>query len=246
MSRITLEDLNALEDDVAEDIPEHMEEDNDEEEQLFAHWQSIANAHQVELPRELTGPIQQLSRNNQARENVPYQPITCHEQCNEIIYEECFYPSGKWAHVIKGEKLYEQSVSLAFMKLMHYICGENSAGHYLGMTIPIINDLQMTEERNSFVQNIITGYYLPEQFQDHPPQPVDPDVIIVDRQDMSIISRGFRGSTTEQIIMREIETLSELLGSTHAYLRDTYIVATYENPSVSHRRNEIWFIRHSQ
>ncbi|XP_078398906.1 heme-binding protein soul4 isoform X2 [Cetorhinus maximus] len=246
MSRITLEDLNALEDDVAEDIPEHMEEDNDEEEQLFVHWQSIANAHQVELPREMTGPIQQLSRNNQARENVPYQPITCLEKCNEIIYEERFYPSGKWAHVIKGEKLYEQSISLAFMKLMRYICGENSAGHYLGMTIPIINELQMTEERNSFVQDIITGYYLPEQFQDHPPQPVDPDVIIVDRQDMSIISRGFRGSTTEQIIMREIETLSELLGSTHAYLRDTYIVATYENPSVPHRRNEIWFIRHSQ
>ncbi|XP_051880106.1 heme-binding protein soul4 isoform X3 [Pristis pectinata] len=250
MSRITLEELIALEDvpldDVAEATPEPVEEDHEQQEQRFAHWQRVANAHQVDLPRNMIGPIQQLSRNNQAQEVVPHQPIRCHEKCNEVIYEERLYLAGKWAHVITGEKLYEQSISMAFMKLMRYICSENSAGHFLGMTIPIINEIQMTEERNGLVQDIITGYYLPAHFQDQPPQPADPDIIIVERQAMRIISRSFHGSTTEQTILHEIETLSELLGSTDSFLTDTYIVATYENPSVPHQRNEIWFISHSQ
>lgn len=49
-------------------------------------------------------------------------------QCEEAAYEERHYPAGKWACVTKGEPLYEQSISLSFMKLMRYICKENSVG----------------------------------------------------------------------------------------------------------------------
>lgn len=49
-------------------------------------------------------------------------------QMGEVLYEERLYPAGNWACVTRGEDLYEQSISMAFMKLMRFICKENSAG----------------------------------------------------------------------------------------------------------------------
>lgn len=46
----------------------------------------------------------------------------------EVAYEERVYPAGNWACVTRGEDLYEQSISMSFMKLMRFICKENSAG----------------------------------------------------------------------------------------------------------------------
>lgn len=49
-------------------------------------------------------------------------------QMGEVLYEERVYPAGYWACVTRGEALYEQSISMGFMKLMRFICKENSAG----------------------------------------------------------------------------------------------------------------------
>lgn len=49
-------------------------------------------------------------------------------QCEAAAYEERQYPAGKWACVTMGEPMYEQSISMSFMKLMRYICKENSVG----------------------------------------------------------------------------------------------------------------------
>lgn len=62
----------------------------------------------------------------------------------------------------------------------------------------------------------------------------------------SLCRRVFYGMTTEETILREISLLWELLGPTDVVLRETYIVASYENPSVPQRRNEIWFIRRAE
>lgn len=49
-------------------------------------------------------------------------------QMGEVLYEERVYPAGNWACVTRREDLYEQSISMGFMKLMRFICKENSAG----------------------------------------------------------------------------------------------------------------------
>ncbi|KAK1171694.1 heme-binding protein soul4 [Acipenser oxyrinchus oxyrinchus] len=246
MARITFEDLAAMDDElldenVAEDNPEPMNEE--EEERLLAHWQAVASTHHVVVPQEMAAPIQQMARQTQERQPVPFVPLSCHEKNKEILYEERVYPAGKWAYVIKGEDLYEQSISMAFMKLMRYICNENSAGRYLGMTVPILNEIQMAKNEKSFVRDILTAYYLPAEFQDKPPEPTDPDIQIVQRETVRVITRVFYGTTTEETIMQQISLLWELLGSTDDFLRETYMVAVYENPGVPGRRNEIWFIR---
>lgn len=53
----------------------------------------------------------------------------------EVLYEERVYPAGYWACVTRGEDLYEQSISMAFMKLMRFICKENSAGQALPLDL---------------------------------------------------------------------------------------------------------------
>uniref|UniRef100_W5NFZ5 Heme-binding protein soul4 n=1 Tax=Lepisosteus oculatus TaxID=7918 RepID=W5NFZ5_LEPOC len=246
MARITFEDLAELEDEQLDnDVPEDNSEpmDEEEEERLLAHWQAVASTHQVSVPQEMSGPIQLMTRQSQVREQVPYVTVSRHEKLDETVYEERVYPAGKWACVTKGEDLYEQSISMAFMKLMRYICKENSTGRYLGMTVPVVNKIQILEDGTGFVREILTAYYLPAEFQDNPPDPTDPEIAIIQRGPLRVITRVFLGTTTEETITRQISLLWELLGSTDDFHRDMYMVAVYENPGVACRRNEIWFIR---
>ncbi|KAM9239909.1 heme-binding protein 1-like [Leptosomus discolor] len=246
MARITLEDLDGLGEEGAAGGGEGGGEDDDDDEEerdrLFAHWEAVASTHRVSLPRDMTGPIVQMTRHNQAREPVPYVTLGRHEKCEEAAYEERQYPAGKWACVTKGEPMYEQSISMSFMKLMRYICKENSVGCYLGMTVPVLNEIRLTKEGTKLEREVVTAYYLPREFQQNPPVPMDPEIHITERAPLRVITRVFYGMTTEETILREINLFWELLGSTDTVLRETYIVAAYENPSIPQRRNEIWFI----
>ncbi|KAJ8377596.1 hypothetical protein AAFF_G00255540, partial [Aldrovandia affinis] len=111
-------------DDDFTDNPEPMDEE--EQERLYSHWQAVASTHQVSVPREMTGPIQEMTRQNQQQEAVPFATVSQHEKLGSVAYEDRVYPAGKWACITRGEELYEQSISMAFMKLMRYICKENS------------------------------------------------------------------------------------------------------------------------
>ncbi|XP_071596095.1 heme-binding protein 1-like [Heliangelus exortis] len=245
MARIRLEDLDGLDEEEAAGGGEEDEEEEDEEEErgrLFSHWEAVASTHRVSLPRDMAGPIVQMTRHSQAREPVPYVTLSQHEECEEAAYEERWYPAGKWACVTKGEPMYEQSISMSFMKLMRYICEENSVGCYLGMTVPVLNEIHLTKEGTELEREVVTAYYLPGEFQQNPPVPTDPEIHIIERAPLRVITRVFYGTTTEETILREISLFCELLGSTDTVLQETYIVATYENPSIPQRRNEIWFI----
>ncbi|KAM4604032.1 heme-binding protein soul4 isoform 1-T2 [Polymixia lowei] len=245
MALISLEDLDGLDDEQLDDDitdnPEPMDEA--ERERLFNHWQAVASTHQVSVPPEMTGPIQEMTRRNQQREQIPFALTSRHEKRGDFLYEERVYPAGNWACITKGEKLYEQSISLAFMKLMRFICKENSTGRYLGITIPIVSNIHMMADSNSFEKDILTAYYLPAEFQANPPQPTDPDITIVYRSPFRVIARTFFGTTTEETISPQITMLWEILGVTEDLHHDNYMVAVYENPGVQCRRNEIWFIR---
>ncbi|GAB0187613.1 heme-binding protein 1-like [Grus japonensis] len=241
MARITLEDLDGLGEEAAAGDEEE-EEEEEERGRLFAHWEAVASTHRVSLPPDMAGPIVQMTRHNQAREPVPYITLSQREKCEEAAYEERQYPAGKWACVTKGEPMYEQSISMSFMKLMRYICKENSVGCYLGMTVPVLNEIHLTKEGTKLEREVVTAYYLPAEFQQNPPVPTDPEIHITERAPLRVITRVFYGMTTEETILREISVFWELLGSTDTVLRETYIVAAYENPSIPQRRNEIWFI----
>lgn len=49
-------------------------------------------------------------------------------QLGDLLYEKRQYGKAKWACIKMKEKQYEQSICLGFMKLMRYICEQNSSG----------------------------------------------------------------------------------------------------------------------
>lgn len=57
------------------------------------------------------------------------------------------------------------------------------------MTVPIVNELNMLEDGTSFGKDVLTAYYLPAAFQANPPQPSDPDISIIHRDAIRVITR---------------------------------------------------------
>ncbi|XP_075470496.1 heme-binding protein 1-like [Ascaphus truei] len=251
---ITLDDLDNMTDELGADsaynsngsIGEEAEPmDDGEQDRLLNYWQDVGRGHQVEVPNEMAEPIQQLSRNNRSeeRQRVPFLLLSRKEKCGEVLYEKRQYGKGKWACIKMQEEQYEQSICLGFMKLMRYICEQNSSGVYLGMTIPIVTIVHTDEARSGMTRSVTVAYYVPTQHQDQPPQPTDQDVSIEEWPPTVAYTRSFGGVTNEESIMREIHLLAEVLGSPEPCLRDTFIVAGYTNPAAVNRQNEIWFLQ---
>ncbi|XP_008314580.1 heme-binding protein soul4 [Cynoglossus semilaevis] len=244
MALISLDDLEGLEDEQLDDFTDNPEPmDEEDSERLLAHWQAVASTHQVSVPSEMTAPIQEMTRNRQLREPLSFTPISRHEKMGELLYEEREYPAGYWASVTQGEDLYEQSISIGFMKLMRFICKENSAGRYLGMTVPVLSNVQLKEDGVTFQRDVQTSFFLPAEFQNNTLHPSDSDITIVHREPFRVVARTFLGTTTEETISNQIRQFWEILGSVGDIHPNEYLVAVYENPGVPRRRNEIWFIR---
>lgn len=49
-------------------------------------------------------------------------------QCGELLYEKRQYEKGNWACITMREDTYEQSICYGFMRIMRYICQQNSLG----------------------------------------------------------------------------------------------------------------------
>ncbi|XP_068803724.1 heme-binding protein 2 [Struthio camelus] len=252
---ITLEDLDGMAEESADSAyhshgsspeEEAAERTEDEEqERLLSYWQSVGRGHQVDVPRDMAEPIQQLTRNNspQERQTIPFTLIQRKEKLGDLLYEKRQYGKAKWACIKMKEKQYEQSICLGFMKLMRYICEQNSSGLYLGITVPIVTIVHTNESQSEMTQSVTVAYYLPEVLQDQPPHPFDSDIIIEEWPSTIVYSRSFRGITNEDSIMREINLLAEILESPELCLQDTFIIAGYTNPAAANRLNEIWFLQ---
>uniref|UniRef100_A0A8C5Q8X7 Heme-binding protein 1-like n=1 Tax=Leptobrachium leishanense TaxID=445787 RepID=A0A8C5Q8X7_9ANUR len=251
---ITLDDLDNMTDELGSDsaynsngsVEDEVEpmEDADQD-RLLNYWQTVARGHQVEVPDDMAEPIQQMTRNNRTeeRQNVPFLVLTRKEKCGEVLYEKRQYGKAKWACIKISEERYEQSICLGFMKLMRYICEQNSSGLYLGMTIPILTVVHTDEERTELQRSVTVAYYIPSHLQDEPPLPTDQDIIIEEWPPTVVFTRSFGGATNEESIIREIHLLAELLDSPELCLQDMFIVAGYTNPAAANRHNEIWFLQ---
>ncbi|XP_067894384.1 heme-binding protein soul3 [Heterodontus francisci] len=244
---ISLEDLDSVTEDERLDLAGNSngEEENEQNEDgLLAHWQDIGRRHQVDVSRDMAEPIQQMTTNNQSqdREMVPFMSIAHKKQADELLYEKRQYKKAKWACVTQFESRYEQSICLGFMKLMKYICQQNSSGLFLGMTVPIVTIVHTNQTRTELQPEVTVAYYLPAQFQDQAPQPFDAEIAIEEWPAHIIYTRPFNGTTNEELILQEINQLAEHLDSPELFLQDTFIVAGYNNPAAPSRHNEIWFI----
>ncbi|XP_059208592.1 heme-binding protein soul3 [Centropristis striata] len=249
---ITLEDLESFTEDPLsdsgtgslEDGAETMEED-EQSDRLLQYWQDVARGHQVEVSQEMAQPIQQLTSNNQGRSNrehIPFTLLSRKEKCGELLYEKRHYEKGHWACITMREDTYEQSICYGFMKIMRYICQENSLGNYLGMTLPIVTVVRTDQNHSVISHDVTVAYFLPAEHQATPPQPQDQDITVEVWPATTVYTRPFSGPTNEVVIMNQFNALAEQLDSPSAYVNDSFIVAGYTNPAHINRQNEIWFL----
>ncbi|XP_036398970.1 heme-binding protein soul3 [Megalops cyprinoides] len=252
LGMITLEDLESFSEDQLSDsgngsLEEEGEvmEEEEEQDRLLHYWQDVARGHQVEVPRDMATPIQQLTTNNQGthdRESVPFTLITRKEKCGEVLYEKRCYEKAYWACITVHEDTYEQSICYGFMRLMRYICQQNSSGSYLGLTIPIVTVVRTDEAHSTLSRSVTVAYHLPTFHQAQPPRPHDAEITIEEWPATIIYTRPFAGATNEYTIINQIGILAEILDSPELCLNDSFIVAGYTNPAAANRQNEIWFL----
>nr|XP_061798111.1 heme-binding protein 1-like [Nerophis lumbriciformis] len=243
---ITLEDLESFSEDQMSDSGNgSLEDDEEDPDRLLHYWQDVARGHQVEVANEMAEPIQQLSTNNNGRSNrehVPFNLLSRKEKCGELLYEKRHYEMGHWACITMREETYEQSICYGFMRIMRYICQQNSLGSYLGMSLPIVTVVRTDENHSTIAQEVTVAYYLPAEHQAQPPQPHDSNIIIEIWPAAVVYARPFSGPTNELTIVDQITTMAELLESPGLCVNDSFIVAGYTNPAHSQRQNEIWFL----
>ncbi|CAJ0946937.1 unnamed protein product [Ranitomeya imitator] len=162
-------------------------------------------------------PIQQLTRSGRTeeRQKVPFLLLSSKEKCGEVIYEKRQYGKAKWACIKMKEERYEQSICMGFMKLMRYICEQNSTGTYLGMTIPILTTVHTDELRTGLTRSVTVAYYIPNHLQDDPPEPTDQEIIIEEWPATIVfsspISVGVTVSTYGQIDHEEVQLIPDFL-----------------------------------
>ncbi|KAK1894280.1 Heme-binding protein 1 [Dissostichus eleginoides] len=248
---ITLEDLESFSEDQLSDSGngsleerETMQEE-DESGRLLHYWQDVARGHQVEVAPEMAEPIQQLTTNNQGhsiREHVPFTLLGRKEKCGELLYEKRQYEKGHWACTTMREETYEQSICYGFMKIMRYICQQNSLEGYLGMTLPIVTVVTTDESHSTISNDVRVAYFLPTEHQAQPPQPNDNDITIEIWPTATVYSRPFTGPTNEVTIVQQINAMAEQLEPAGECVNDSFMVAGYTNPAHINRQNEIWFL----
>uniref|UniRef100_A0A3Q3DFP9 Heme-binding protein soul3 n=1 Tax=Hippocampus comes TaxID=109280 RepID=A0A3Q3DFP9_HIPCM len=222
-----------------------LEDDEEDADRLLHYWQDVARGHQVEVAKEMSEPIQQLTSNNNGRSNrehIPFTLLSRKEKCGELLFEKRHYEKGHWASITMREETYEQSICYGFMRIMRYICQQNSLGDYLGMSLPIVTVVRTDENHSTIAQEVTVAYYLPTNHQAQPPQPHDRDIIIEIWPAAVVYTRPFTGPTNEFTIVDQINTMAELLESPGMCVNDSFIVAGYTNPAHSQRQNEIWFL----
>ncbi|KAL7873552.1 hypothetical protein AOLI_G00126230 [Acnodon oligacanthus] len=247
---ITLEDLEAFSEDQLSDsgngsLEEGEMMEDEQQDQLLHYWQDVGRGHRVEVPRDMAEPIQQITTNNNGthpREAVPYTLISRKEKSGDVLYEKRHYEKAHWACITVKEDTYEQSICYGFMKIMRYICQQNSLGRYLGMTIPIVTVVNTDEMHTTLSRTVTVAYYLPTNHQDQPPQPYDSEIVIEHWPATIVYTRPFTGATNEVTIISEINTMAEMLDSPVVCISDSFIVAGYTNPAAANRQNEIWFL----
>lgn len=74
-----------------------------------------------------------------------------------------------------------------FIALSLYMC--LFLGRHLGMTVPVVTEIHLNKEGTELLQEVITGYYLPEEFQLNPPLPMDPEIQVIERAPLQVITR---------------------------------------------------------
>ncbi|NXH41060.1 HEBP1 protein, partial [Dicaeum eximium] len=172
----------------------------------------------------------------------PYRLLSKGEK-DQVTYEERAYEGGRFAAVELVGKPFDEASKEGVLKLLKYVGGSNDKGVGMGMTAPV-SMTAFPAEDGSYQQKVKVSLWIPSEFQDNPPCPIDESIKIEERQGMTIYSTQFGGYAKEAEYVSHAARLKAALGSDAAYHKDFYLCNGYDPPvKLYGRRNEVWFVK---
>jgi hypothetical protein len=157
-------------------------------------------------------------------------------------YEVRRYAPGKWASTAVEGILYAQAITVGFNRLFKYISGENEQNTKIEMTSPVKTYVEAGQ--GPFCKSTFTvSFYVPSEFQDNPPKPLNPDVFIEDVPENTYYVSQFGGILVDDwsLSSKAKALTSKLDADGVQYAKEGFISAGYDPPfRLQHRHNEIW------
>ncbi|XP_028413212.1 heme-binding protein 2-like [Dendronephthya gigantea] len=161
-------------------------------------------------------------------------------------YELRCYPNYSWVGTVyEGKELTSDVRKDMFMRLFHYIQGENVEKVKIEMTVPVASKVESMSDKTRWTML----FFVPFKYQTSPPQPTDPQVAIVRLPKICVYVKSFNWYTDTKRVEMKVKELEEALKKdkiTDYVDPDTaYIYGGYDNPWTLPflRHNEVWILQ---
>lgn len=153
------------------------------------------------------------------------------------------YAAGKWASTVVTGVKYDKAVAAGFWRLFKYISGNNEEQQQVEMTAPVT--VRVIPSQGPFCEdNFTISFFVPFDFQSHPPQPSDEEVYIESRPALEVYVSSFGGWATGATYLTHAAELTEMLEDAgHPIVTDHFYTAGYDSPfRLLGRHNEVWIL----
>jgi hypothetical protein len=134
--------------------------------------------------------------------------------------------------------------STGFKRLFSYIEGENEDNVKIPMTAPVVTKIQASA--GPFCKsNFTVAFFVPFDFQEDPPEPINPDVFIFKAPPFTAHVAHSGGFIFDDwTVSKMAKRLAEDLDSQgEKYDEDAFMLAGYDPPfRLQNRHTEVWFI----
>lgn len=184
------------------------------------------------------------------------KPAFCHdldcprfsvEASSTKKYEVRKYEAGAvWAKtLVTGFSDYDSAVNVGFMKLFHYISGENKENEKVPMAAPV--RVTITPGQGpTCSSNFTVAFFVPFAFEKNPATPLD-DTITIERDEaFEVYVKSFGGRAKGDDILQQAGELVQALkdDGIHVDSQSSFASAGYDSPfRLLDRHNEVWVRR---
>eukprot|EP00511_Aplanochytrium_stocchinoi_P005098 CAMPEP_0204826466 /NCGR_PEP_ID=MMETSP1346-20131115/4153_1 /ASSEMBLY_ACC=CAM_ASM_000771 /TAXON_ID=215587 /ORGANISM="Aplanochytrium stocchinoi, Strain GSBS06" /LENGTH=219 /DNA_ID=CAMNT_0051954507 /DNA_START=141 /DNA_END=797 /DNA_ORIENTATION=- len=156
------------------------------------------------------------------------------------------YPKSQWVSTEVQIKSYDEFTSAqntAFMRLFHYISGENEANSKIDMTAPVLT--KITPGQGPFCASTLQiSFFVPPELAGKAPKPTNDKVVFTEFRG-TVWVKNFKTPPPEpdgKKVTEEAKAFGDkLIESNNKFLSEPYYFAAYDPPfRLFGRHDEIW------
>lgn len=157
-------------------------------------------------------------------------------------YEMREYPESHWVQTVLSNINYKEAQYTMFMKLFHYISGQNADKKKIAMTCPVI--MRIIPGQGPACENNFTMAFYVSPSEGTPPQPTDPTVSLIKLPLLQAYAQSFGGYASMDKNIEHAKNMGEALKKAGKKFEDSFFyTAGYDAPfKLFNRHNEVWFL----